>query len=153
MAQTLGWTHVMNYSTKLPGVVLIWPSLSIWYGEISHILMFNFFCFTFTCLCVWLCMCICECAHMIVHMCKEGLPGLPCSILLKQSLPEHGTYQFYDARIGFWGPACLCLPSAGVTDTHFYKGVRDPNLEPCASLTESSPQFSFILLSRSTMTS
>ena len=44
-------------------------------------------------------------------------------------------------------------PSAGVTDTHFYRGVGDPNLEPCASLTESSPQFSFILLSRSTMTS
>lgn len=95
-------------------------------------------------------MCVCECAHMIVHMCMEGLPGLPCTILLKQSLTEHGTYQFYDARrIGFWGPSCLWLPSAGVTDNYFYRGVGDPNLEPWASLTESvSPVFLYFIEQR-----
>lgn len=71
--------------------------------------------------------CSCECAHMFVHMCEERLPGLPYTILLKQPLPEHGTCQFYDTRrIEFGGPACLCLSSAGVTDTHFGQRCRGP---------------------------
>lgn len=79
--------------------------------------------------------CSCECAHMFVHMCEECLPGLPYTILLKQLLPEHGTCQFYDTRrTGFGGPACLCSLALGLQTLILDRGVGDPNLEPCVSL-------------------
>lgn len=117
------------------------------------------FCFTYLCgggavyVCLWgryvhvsvhTCLCICvrsvflDC-HTLFCWSSLSLNIGPVSSTTPEGLGSENL------------PASVSL-ALGLQTPILDRGVGDPNLEPCVSLTESSPQFSFVLLGRSTMT-
>lgn len=116
------------------------------------------FCFTYLCA-GGLCMCVCD-VDMFMWVCTRlcicvRSVFLDCRTLFcwsSLSLNMEPVSSTTPEGLGLEGlPASVSL-ALGLETPIFDRGVRDPNLEPWASLTESFPQFSFVLLSRSTMT-